>query len=199
MLKIHSIKVGESATNCYLIADEKYREAVIVDPGDAADYIERVIADKSLTPAVIILTHGHSDHTAAALELALAYKIPVRLAKEEVFLVKEMRSLFRGADFLKDKDKIPVGRANLSVIATPGHTPGSISLYSQTNKFIVSGDTCFADGSFGRTDFGYSNRDRLVQSLRRIKELPCTVTIFPGHGEPFRVEDLIIAKQGGAY
>ncbi len=192
MIKISSLKVGESATNCYLIWDEKTKEAIIVDPGDSADYIERIIADLSLRPTQIIITHGHGDHTGAALELSLAFKIPVLMNRSDEFLLKRLTFSPRVGKNLQAGDLIGLGEDKLKVIATPGHTPGSISLYSASSKFAAVGDICFADNTFGRTDFAYSDAKTLKKSLQKIKKLSGSTTIYPGHGEDFKVAKLVI-------
>ncbi len=187
MLKIHSIKVGESATNCYLIWDEKTKDAIIVDPGDSADYIERVVGDLSINPIKIILTHGHWDHTMAVLELSLAYQIPILINPADAFLLRRLHPPPKIGENITNGDFIELGKSKLRVIETPGHTPGSISLYCAASKFVVVGDIYFADGTFGRTDFGYSHKKILIESLKKIKKLPASVTVYPGHGEAFKV------------
>lgn len=184
MLKIQSIKVGESSTNCYLIWAARSKESIIVDPGDSADYVERIIADLSLRPTNIVLTHGHWDHTLAALELSLAYKVPILINKADTFLFKGGKKMVENV--------IKLGEDEIKIIETPGHTPGSISLYSRTSKFVLVGDICFADGTFGRTDFGYSDSKLLVKSLKKIKKLAVSTAIYPGHGEAFKVAKLTI-------
>jgi len=192
MLKIHSIKVGESATNCYLIWDEKTKDAILVDPGDNADYIEAVVADLSINPIEIILTHGHWDHTMAVLELSLAYQIPILINPADAFLLRRLHPSPKIGGNLSNGDDIKLGKSKLRVIETPGHTPGSISLYCAASKFVVDGDICFADGTFGRTDFGYSDKKVLTKSLKIINKLPGSTDIYPGHGEAFKVANLAI-------
>ncbi|MCJ7805099.1 MBL fold metallo-hydrolase [Patescibacteria group bacterium] len=192
MLKIHSIKVGESATNCYLIWDEKTKDAILVDPGDSADYIEVVVADLSINPIKIILTHGHWDHTDAVLELSLAYNVPVLINKGDEFLFRRFRPSPKIATDISDGDSLVIGKGKIKIIETPGHTPGSISLYCTSSKFVVVGDIYFADGTFGRTDFDYSDKKTLVKSLKKIKKLPSSTVIYPGHGEAFNIAMLTV-------
>lgn len=118
------------------------------------------------------------------MELSLAYQIPIFINEDDKFLFKGAKAL--NENFLK------LGKRKIKVIQTPGHTPGSISLYSSPSKFVVVGDICFADGTFGRTDFGYSDKNILIKSLMKIKKLPSSTTIYPGHGEASEVANLTL-------
>ncbi len=180
------------ATNCYLVWDEKSQETLIIDPGEAAAYIEAKIADLKLKPTVLLATHGHFDHILAVLELKLAYQIPFLIHPKDLFLLKQAQKSaqhFLGisvdpvasADrFLKEKERVKFGQEVLKVMETPGHTPGGISLLGK--GVIFSGDTLFADG-VGRTDFSYSSKKDLDQSLNKIFKLPDATILYPGHGE----------------
>lgn len=191
-MKVQRLNVGQLATNCYLVWDEKTQETLIIDPGEAADYIEAQIADLKLKPTALLATHAHFDHVLAVLELKLAYQIPFLIHKKDVFLLKQAQKsakYFLGIDvdpvasadrFLKEKEMIKFGQEVLKVIETPGHTPGGISLLGK--GVIFSGDTLFADG-LGRTDFSYSLKKDLDQSLSKIFKLPEETILYPGHGE----------------
>lgn len=196
-LEVITLIVGLMQENCYLVYDSKSRETVIIDPGDDADYIERIISDNKLVPKSIIATHGHFDHIMAVLELKLAYNIPFYIHKNDEFLVKNMQSSakhFLGivADpppnidyFLDSKSKIKFGDISLEIIETPGHTPGSCCLYFKKENILFTGDLLFEDGSVGRTDFSYSSREKLYKSLQKIQKLPAKTQILPGHGGSF--------------
>jgi len=193
-IDIVTLPVGQLQTNCYLVFDKKSSKAIIIDPGDDADYIERIIADKNCKPMQIVATHGHFDHILAVTELKLAYKIPFLIHQKDEFLVRRMQDSaihFLGIKvdpppsidgFITQKD-ITVGESKLQVIETPGHTPGSICLYSEKDNFLIAGDLIFADGGVGRTDFSYSNHEQLKDSLAKILKLPLATKIFSGHGQ----------------
>ena len=195
-MEILTLVVGQMQENCYLYFDQKTRHTLIIDPGDDADYIERIISDHQLLPQAIIATHGHFDHLMAATELVLAYEIPFKINCLESFLVNNLSQSakhFLGieagpppqiASCLKDKEKIILDKYTLTVIYTPGHTPGSICLYDKSNNLLLTGDTLFADGGIGRTDFSYSNHEHLMSSLKKIFRLPGKTQIYPGHGRP---------------
>lgn len=203
-MKIITLPVGQLQANCYLVYDKKSSNCVIIDPGDDADYIERIIADYKLIPIQIVATHGHFDHNMAVLELKLAYKIPFKINFRDKFLIENISSSARHflaietgppAEIdgnLLDKDKIKIGRDYLTVFETPGHTPGSICLYRKAKGILFTGDTLFADGGIGRTDFSYSNHQQLISSLQKIFRLPGTSKIYPGHGRSSTLKEEII-------
>lgn len=194
-LAMKTLVVGQLQSNCYLIWDTDSLEALIVDPGDNGDYIATVIQDLRLRPTQIIATHGHFDHILAAFELQRAFQIPFLIDKQDVFLLKRMRATaghFLGYQvtdpppeptrYLNDFRSIQIGTCNITVIPTPGHTPGSISLYAKEQKWLFTGDTIFADGGVGRTDFPYASTTDLAQSIKKIFKLPENVRLYPGHG-----------------
>jgi len=201
--KVITLVVGQMQENCYLVYDSKSLETLIIDPGDDADYIERIIGDNKLIPKLIIATHGHFDHIMAVTEIKLAYNIPFKIHKNDEFLVKNMASSakhFLGIEtdpppiideFMESKSIIKIGDNSLQVIETPGHTPGSICLYNKKDNILFTGDLLFANGGVGRTDFSYSNGEELIKSLRTIFKLPQDTKIFSGHGRESNLKEEI--------
>jgi glyoxylase-like metal-dependent hydrolase (beta-lactamase superfamily II) len=199
MLKVHNIKVGQLRTNCCLVYIVKTRKALIIDPGDDADYIMRVISDLNLKPAKIIATHGHFDHVLAANELKFAFGIPFLIHKEDKFLIDRVQSTAKRYlginvspppaidEYLTGKKKLKIGNHKLKIIHTPGHTPGGVSLYCQNSKFAAVGDLVFDRGIVGRTDFSYSSKHELQKSVRKICKLPEDTKLLPGHGRSSEV------------
>jgi len=202
MLKIKKLVVGQLQTNCYVVFDNLIKKALIIDPGDDADYIARSISDLELEPEAIVATHGHFDHILAATELKLNYKIPFLIHKADEFLLKRMRSSakhFAGikADpppkvdrYLQDKEKLVIGHLSFDIMHTPGHTPGSISLYARDHKALFVGDTLFAQGAVGRTDFSYSDKDELGRSINKLLAKGGGAAIYPGHGDKTKNSDV---------
>jgi len=199
MLSIKKVTVGQLKANCYIVSDED--NALIVDPGDDADYIMRVISDEELKPRMIIATHGHYDHILAVTEFKLAYKIPFLMHKDDECLLKNMKSSakhFSGIKagpepkidkYIRKGDKIILKNSSLEIKETPGHTPGSISIYNKKANFIIVGDVLFARGGVGRTDFSYSNKRDLKKSIVKILKLPGETVVYSGHGEESKIEE----------
>lgn len=200
MLKIRRLPLGQLQTNCYLLIERNY--ALIVDPGDDADFIQRILEDEEAKPTKIIATHGHYDHILAVTELKLAYNIPFLMHKADEFLLKRMGSsakYFSGLpadpapkidEYLEEGDKFKVGKSSLKVIGTPGHTPGSIALHSSRLSVVFVGDLVFAEGGVGRTDFAYSSKKDLEKSIKKILKLPEKTTVHSGHGEETDVGEI---------
>lgn len=192
MLKVLTFTVGLLKENCYVLFDEKAKECFIIDPGDAGDYIAEEIAKRGLTPKGIIATHGHFDHISAANYLKLAFKIPLYINRKDKFLVDRTRETakhFTGLDvgpnpkidkFLKEGRNLKLNNSTIKVIATPGHTPGSVSLYTPGIVFV--GDVFFAGGEEGSTRFKYQDRDVLKASIGKILTLPGETAVYSGHG-----------------
>ncbi len=191
-IDLRRLPLGDLGTNCYLIWSEESREALVIDPADDGGFITQQILELQLQPQAIILTHGHFDHVLGLLELKLNFDIPVLMHSEDTFLLERAQAsalhwLGREVDpvpppdaFLEAGDKLDFGDVELTVMETPGHTPGSICLYNE--ELVFTGDTLFADG-VGRTDFKYSDPDELQRSLKKIFRLPQELRAFPGHGE----------------
>jgi len=193
-LEIRKLVTGQLQTNCYLVYDNQASDVIIIDPGDDADFITRIISDLSKKPSKIIATHGHFDHVLAVTELKLAYDIPFLIHKDDEFLLKRLQSTakhFLGVKTdptplvdknLKEGDKIKVGKHILKVVETPGHTPGGISLYCKKAKILFAGDTIFEKGGVGRTDFVYANNNQLMESIQKLLKLPEETVVYTGHG-----------------
>lgn len=194
-MRIERLVVGQLATNCYLVWDEKTQEAIIIDPGDAADFIIRKIQDFNLKPKLIIVTHGHFDHVLAAAELKLVFQVPFLMNKKDLAILKRMKEstrYFTGIipdlppprvdKFIKEGDIIKFGKENLKVIETPGHSPGGVALYNRGEGVLFSGDTLFQQG-VGRTDFSYASEKDLIKSIKKLFKLPPQTKVYPGHGE----------------
>lgn len=185
-MRIETLVVGRMAANCYLV------NGIIIDPGDDAEYI---ISHITIQPTMIVATHGHFDHIMAARALQLAYNIPFIMRKADAFLLQTMQLSAKHflhittdpapkiTKYIEDGDTI----GNFTVMYTPGHTPGSICLYSIKENVLFSGDTIFAGGAVGRTDHKYSSAYQLSESVQKILSLPKNTRILPGHGQATNV------------
>jgi len=182
--------------NCYLAWDKKTREGVIIDPGDEPEVIMERVAKLELKPGMIMATHGHFDHVMGVNELKLAYNTPFLIAEDEKKLLSWARRsaiYFTKVDpgpapkpdkYVRGGDEIEVGSTSIKVLATPGHSPGGLCLYCEKENILFSGDTIFAEGAVGRTDFPYCDKAKLKKSVERLLELPPETKVYPGHGKP---------------
>lgn len=184
---IETVIVGDMQTNCYILAEDKKSSCIVIDPGSDYKKIRAVLDRHSLTPDFIINTHGHIDHIGANAE----FKIPIFIhSLDDDFLENPQKSLslFYGnskkspgsSRLLEDKDIIELKNLRLEVIHTPGHTPGSICL--KTDTILFTGDTLFFEG-IGRTDFPQGDGENLIRSVRdKLLKLKDETIIYPGHG-----------------
>lgn len=194
MIKALSFPLGELQTNTYILWDEDTSEAVIVDPAASGDFINDQLLEHQLSPTAIWLTHGHFDHVMGLLEVSSAFKVPIWLHQNDTFLLKKAADSARhwlqidpppvpdATSFWEDGDILWVGSYQFKVIHTPGHTPGSVSLYNSESELLISGDTLFQE-AVGRTDFSYASDAELKKSLRTLFNLPDGTTVLPGHGQ----------------
>ena len=184
-MEVKVLQVGPIGTNCYILEDEKARAAAIIDPGDEAGRILQVIEDDGVDVKYILLTHGHYDHTGAVGELQAKWpETPVYLNRRDVYADACTQQLFpllsgdvRDYD---EGDTVAVGGLTVTVLATPGHSEGSVTLRCQDALFC--GDTLFA-GSCGRTDFPGGSMEKMMASLRRLGQLEGDLRVLPGHME----------------
>ena len=187
---VKTITVGPFFENCFLVADEKTKEAWIVDPGAEGSRIRAEIQRLGLKPLKILLTHAHGDHIGAVEELRKHYNIPVFIhEKDHPLLISAEKNLSaafgmpisvgKADGFLKEGDQLKLGGLSFEIIETPGHTPGGITIYGEKTAF--TGDALFA-GSIGRYDFPHSDGEVLMQSLRRLLKLPDDTAVYSGHG-----------------
>ncbi|KAF0133564.1 MAG: metallo-beta-lactamase [Candidatus Saganbacteria bacterium] len=184
-MQIKIIKVGELRTNCYIVFDEKTNEAIVIDPG--AD-IENILNElKGLKPEQIVLTHGHYDHVTDAFLLKDKVDAQVLIHKDDEAMMQI--STQKKADILlNDGDKVFLGGLAFLIISTPGHSRGSICLYSKEENVLFSGDTLFA-GDYGRVDLPQSSPGAMIASLKKLLSLPLETKVFPGHGRTTTIRD----------
>lgn len=179
-MKIRKIPVGMLQENCYFVSDEN-GETAVIDPGDEADRLLGLLQSGGLTPRCILLTHGHFDHVGAAAALAERYHCPVYLHEADRALPARLTGgALPQTRALHEGDELTVGALRFRVLETPGHSAGSVSLLC--GDALFSGDTIFAGGSWGRTDFPGGSEPALRASLRRLAALPPQTRVFPGHG-----------------
>lgn len=187
-MNVKMLQVGPLETNCYILEDEKTREAAVIDPGADAPEIIKALEGAELR--YILLTHGHYDHTGAAAELQKAFPGAALYIHEADYLGVDP-SLFPlsagkdGVRFYGEGDSLPLGGLTLQVLHTPGHSKGSVTL--RCGELLFCGDTLFA-GSCGRTDFAGGSMEEMLASLRRLGELEGDFQVLPGHMETSTLE-----------
>jgi glyoxylase-like metal-dependent hydrolase (beta-lactamase superfamily II) len=191
---IHEIlPVGMLACNCSVFGDEQTREAMVVDPGDDISGILQVVARHGLTVKAIVITHAHIDHIGGAQQLKQATGAPVYMNLNDQALQKMMdvQAGWLGVETpdavsidapARDGDRLVMGATEFHVLHTPGHTPGSISLWIPSEGKLVAGDTVFRD-SIGRTDLPGGDGKQILRSIRdKLLPLPEETIVIPGHG-----------------
>lgn len=192
MLTIRSLPGAPLETNCYFVADCATGEAIIIDaPKQVTDELQQWASEMKVTVKAIICTHGHWDHTMGLTEILATFPVPVMIhacdaemlekPSFEPFSFPFILTSVTPDKLLQEGDIITIGMHRLSVWNCPGHTPGCICLYDAEEGIIFSGDVLFA-GTCGRIDFPGGSAEEMAASLRRLRELPAAVTVYPGHG-----------------
>ncbi len=185
--------VGCLDCNCVVLADAKTREAIVVDPGGDPERILAFIARERLAVSSIVHTHAHLDHVGGTAAIAAKTGAETCLHRADVPLYEHlsMQSSLLGLPkvepwrldrTLEDQDVVRFGQHEAQVLHTPGHSPGSISLYLRAAKLCLAGDTLFA-GDIGRTDVFGGDGEAIVRSIRqKLYTLDGDTEVIPGHG-----------------
>lgn len=183
---VHTLPLGQLQTNCYILHKENCPQCLILDPGGESQKVLDFLKDRALQPQAILLTHGHFDHVGAVRPLAESLQCPVYLCEEDCSLPGFLTAgpLFYTHSY-REPDTLQLAGLTLSVLQTPGHTPGSVCLAAEDALF--TGDTLFA-GSCGRMDFPGGSPADMGRSLRRLAGLEKNYTLYPGHGEASTLE-----------
>jgi glyoxylase-like metal-dependent hydrolase (beta-lactamase superfamily II) len=195
---VKPLSVGPLQIGCYVIGDEKSKEGAIIDPGgDAARILD---AANALHVRYVINTHAHFDHTMANGRVLKALRTRQGTAPELIAHSQAAPLLANGGvaslfgfpltpspepdRFVGDGDVLKLGSFTLEVLHTPGHSPGSITLYCAEEGVLFVGDVFFRRG-VGRCDLPGGDWDTLVDSIRtRLFALPDDTVVYPGHGPP---------------
>jgi glyoxylase-like metal-dependent hydrolase (beta-lactamase superfamily II) len=190
-MNIEIIPVGPYAVNCSVIwGDEK--QAIVIDPGFDADEIAEALERNGLSVAIYILTHGHADHTHDLCLIQEKYPAPVMMHAADAawaFGPSNTIAPYYGVPgkpekierLLKGNEVYTDGGLTYQVICTPGHSPGGICIYFESEHLLISGDTLFRE-SVGRTDFPGGDARALSKSVKELATLPEETQVVCGHG-----------------
>ncbi len=198
-MKVQQFTVGMFTVNTWLITDEATGASAIVDTGEDGTLLRRILAlDPVPDIQLILLTHAHLDHAGALTLLQEQWDVPTILPRLDrpLFATLPMQGSMFGMPHLnrpmgridreiEDGETVTLGETTLRFLSTPGHTPGQGCYYD--NEHIFVGDTLFS-GSIGRTDFPMSSPALMVESLRRLTELPGHLVVHSGHGPDTTLE-----------
>lgn len=197
-MPIQTFSLGPLDTNCHIVYQNT--AAVVVDPGGDPTELMQFLQGENLTLQAIIVTHRHFDHMYGVAELQQKTGAPVYSpAGDDVLAATDAgKGGIWGFPPVPpfSSEPIPMGEQHFggmpcTVLLTPGHTPGSVSLYFPTEHAVITGDVIFFR-SIGRTDFPMGNSDDLLNSIRtQLFTLPKDTAIYPGHGPATTVGDEI--------
>ncbi|MGH3970629.1 MAG: MBL fold metallo-hydrolase [Mycobacterium sp.] len=199
---ISAFPAGVLQCNCYVLAPHPGGDAIVVDPGQRAmGPLRRILDENRLTPAAVLLTHGHIDHIWSAQKVSDSFGCPAYIHPEDRFMLTDpikgfgprvgqllMAAMFREpkqvVELDRDGDKIDLADITVTVDHTPGHTRGSVvfRVTGDSSEVALTGDTLF-ERSIGRTDlFGGSGRDLLGSIVNKLLVLDDKTVVLPGHG-----------------
>ena len=211
-MTVKSFTFGPFQTNTYVVSDLPRANGqepmvLLVDPAcyteserqTLANYIDKLTAEGGLS---IVATHGHLDHLWGAKWATERWQTPVLMHEADIPMARAMQDQYTLFGIPGKPESFPINsltaeggltaerscsiavlqRSGLSIISTPGHTPGSVCLYWPDEKVLLSGDTLFCMG-YGRTDLPGGSYADLIESIRTLFDLPEDVIVYPGHGE----------------
>lgn len=190
-MRIQLLEVGELPTNCYLLASESGDECIVVDPGGDAPRILQKAQESGLRITMVVNTHCHPDHVAANRSIVKSTGADLAIHPLDLPLLRRATDMAKASGIhaepspeptimLEEGNALRVGKEELKVLHTPGHSPGGICLLGE--GFALTGDLLFA-GSVGRTDLPGGDYDELMRSLGKLRsEVDQNARILPGHG-----------------
>ena len=195
-MEIENLYPGSWGSNCYLLTVGSH--AALVDPSANASTLMDAVAQKGALLDYILLTHGHFDHIVSIDTLRQYTDAPVIIHENDAEMLgdssknafytffRQERTYCDADRLLNDGESLKIGDETIRVIHTPGHSPGSVCYLCNEGQFMLTGDTLFDEG-VGRCDLWKGDRDRLRDSLKKLRDYPQNNLIYPGHGAPARL------------
>lgn len=196
-MKITRFVFNPFEVNTYILYDDS-GTCIIIDPGCInqieVDKIKRFVESNNLVPESVVLTHGHIDHILGVKFISETYNIKPYIHSSDQFLIDSSQNIAKmyglsyiksevGFEFLDAMEYLIFGNSRLKLIHCPGHSPGSVCLYSVPDKLLISGDVLF-NGSIGRTDLPGGEYSQLIKSIEsNLMVLPDDIIVYPGHYE----------------
>ena len=196
MLKLAKLQFNPYGENTYILSNDS-GEAMIIDPGMSnqaeQQKLSSFVEKNNLKPVMVVATHGHVDHVCGALWAVNEYGVPFAMSAADNGVLTSNIGYASNMGFdmeevpvvsvdLSQTDHLMLGDEKITVIPTPGHTSGGVSLYLEAQKILITGDTLFKE-SIGRTDLPSGDYKELMGSImNNILPLGGDVMIFPGHG-----------------
>ena len=182
-------------TNAYFYINEENDHGCLIDPGAQPQLLMQIAQNHGWKIDAILLTHGHFDHNCGNHNIYQHFGIAPEISSQDEKLINNLvlqaQSLANiqydvpatpVSHFFKDGEVIEFGTHKLEVVATPGHTRGSVCFLCRDEKVMFSGDTLFRH-SIGRTDLQGGSMLQIIQSLRMMAQMPDDIKVLPGHGE----------------